>query len=363
MSKITYSTPLNSGFRMVAEWEGSSKIWILWPERPDNWRDNAIPAQYIFAEIANKLSKYRQIIMGVSREQINNANKLLSSSVNIEILEYDDAWIRDTGPTFVVNDAGLVRGVSWGFNAWGGAGEGLYDSWEKDKKVAKTILETENMDFYEAPIILEGGSIHVDGRGTLITTKECLLNKNRNPQFSKKEVEETLKKYCGVKKIIWLEYGFYNDETNGHIDNIFSFVKPGVGLINWTDDRNDPNYSISRQMMAVLEKERDAEGRYLEIIKIIQPTINLISESDSSGVIKNPGTYPRNEGDRLTASYINYYRDKDFILLPFFGNKIEDLTAYNLFSKIFPGSTIIPVYSREIILGGGGIHCITLNQP
>lgn len=363
MSKISYSTPLEDGFRMIAEWEGSKKVWMLWPERIDNWRDNAVPAQKKFAEVANMIAKHRPMVVGVSRKHFSSAKKLLVDSVIIKIIDYDDSWIRDTGPTFVANSKGDVRAIDWDFNAWGGSDGGLYDYWERDKLVASKVIKIENIDFYKAPIILEGGSIHVDGQGTLITTEECLLNKNRNSQASKAKIERILEEYCGVGKIIWLKRGLYNDETNGHIDNIFSFVKPGVGLLSWTDDKDDPNYEISREALSILKQEKDSRGRCLEIIKITQPMAQFISKTESLGVNKILGSYPRNEGDRLICSYINYYRDKDFILLPFFGDKEADKNAYDIFIKIFPGYRITPVYCREIILGGGGIHCITLNQP
>ncbi len=363
MAKILDTSPLEDGFRMVAEWEGYKRVWLLWPERPDNWRDNAIPAQKRFAEVANTISIYRNVTVGVHSKDFLDARALLRERISIEIMEYDDSWIRDTGPTFLVNDKGDVRAVQWDFNAWGGAEGGLYRSWVKDKLVAERVAKLDQIDLYRAPIILEGGSIHVDGFGTLVTTEECLLNKNRNPGISKFEVEEVLKNYCGTHKVIWLKRGLYNDETDGHVDNLFSFVRPGVGLLNWTDDESDPNYEVVREALSVLRKERDVNGNLIEIIKVPQPSPQFISKIESEGVKRLKGSLPRLHGDRLICSYINYYRDQNFVLLPIFGDSTFDEKALNIFEQTFPALRIIPIYSREIVLGGGGIHCITLGQP
>lgn len=362
MSKILKTTPRHDGFRMLAEWEYESQVWLLWPERPDVWRKNALYAQKTFAELANYLSDFRQVVVGVTKKQKSNAKELLSNKIRLELFDYDDVWIRDTGPIFVINNKGVIRGISWKFNAWGGNSGGLYESWKQDEKVALRVLQRESIDAYMGPLILEGGSIHTDGQGTLITTESCLLNSNRNGNLSKNEIEKALKDFLGIRKVVWLKQGVSGDETDGHIDNLVSYIKPGVVFLNWTEDSNNPDYEIVREAYNTLNSTIDAEGRRITIIKVGQPSMQKISSVESAGVERRKKTYPRLTGNRLVSSYINYYRDRGLIVLPSFGDKHADNNALLLFKKYFLNTTILQVDAREIILGGGGIHCITLNQ-
>jgi len=211
-------TPDRDGFWMPGEFEPHEKCWMIWPERPDTWRLNAKPAQKCFAEVARAISLFEPVFMGVSKGQLETAKKMLSADIHIVEMASNDAWMRDVGPTFVKDAKGEIRGVDWSFNAWGGLKGGLYCPWDKDEKIARRVLCTENMYRYKAPFILEGGSIHVDGQGTVLTTEECLLNPNRNPDLSITDIEDLLKAYLGIKKVIWLSKGTYNDETDGHVD-------------------------------------------------------------------------------------------------------------------------------------------------
>src|SRR3954453_12025396 len=224
--KLLDSTPAADRFRMPAEWEPHSGCWMAWPERPDNWRRSAEPAQHVFARVAMAIARSELVTMGVSPGLHDEVRARLPGSIRVIDLRTDDAWLRDTGPTFVVDDVGEVRGVDWLFNAWGGADGGLYVSWEHDEEVAERVLEHEDAKRYRAPIVLEGGSIHTDGEGTLFTTEECLLNPNRNPGRSREQIEEVLLDYLGAEKVIWLGRGVYGDETDGHVDNLATFVRP-----------------------------------------------------------------------------------------------------------------------------------------
>jgi agmatine deiminase len=203
---------------MPGEFSAHTKTWMLWPERPDNWRDSAKPAQMAFVEVAKLISQFEPVIMGVNPKQLEVARNMLPRTIDVVEIENNDAWMRDCGPTFVVNPSGKVRGIDWIFNAWGGLERGLYFPWDLDDSVPQKVLEFERMDRYKAPIVLEGGSIHVDGEGTLITTEDCLLNPNRNPTLSKSDIEKMLQKYLNISKVIWLGRGVYNDETSGHVD-------------------------------------------------------------------------------------------------------------------------------------------------
>jgi agmatine deiminase len=367
MSKRIESTPLNDGYRMPGEFEEHRGCYILWPQRPDNWRLGGKPAQKVFVEVATEIAKSEPVTVGVNQSQFENARHLLPSNVRVVEMSNNDSWIRDCGATFVKNDkTGVIRGVDWEFNAWGGLVDGLYFPWDKDNQVAEKMCDIERKDYYHATdFILEGGSIHTDGEGTLITTEECLLNKDsgRNyPRLNREEIENTLSEYLGITKVIWLKKGIYLDETNGHVDNICCFVKPGEVCLAWTDDVNDPQYKISLDNLKILEEAVDAKGRKLKIHKLYTPKPILITKKEAEGVDAVDGTLPREEGDRLAASYANFYIGNKIIALPVFDDE-NDKNAIELLSKLFPHKKIVPIYAREILLGGGNIHCITQQIP
>ena len=362
MKKLN-SIPREDGFRMPGEFEPHSGTYMIWPERPDNWRLGAKPAQKVFTEVANAIGKYEPITMCVSRAQYDNARNMLADYVKVVEMSNDDSWMRDCGATFVVDDKGNIRAIDWKFNAWGGLVDGLYFPWDQDDKVAMKMSEIEQVDRYRLDdFILEGGSIHVDGEGTLITTEECLLSEGRNSHLTKDEIEKVLKETLNLEKILWIPKGIYNDETNGHVDNICNFVKPGVVVLAWTDDETDPQYAISKAAYDYLSSETDAKGRKLEIHKLYTPKPILISKVESMGVDPIDGTLPRQEGDRLAASYANYYTGNGFIALPIFDDP-NDKLAIELLQKLYPDREIVPIYAREILLGGGNIHCITQQVP
>lgn len=362
MKKLN-SIPRDDGFRMPGEFEPHSGTYMIWPERPDNWRLGAKPAQRVFTEVANAIGKYEPMTMVVSRAQYDNARNMLADYVKVVEMSNDDSWMRDCGATFVVNDKGDMRAIDWKFNAWGGLVDGLYFPWDQDDKIAMKMSEIEQVDRYRLDdFILEGGSIHVDGEGTLITTEECLLSEGRNSHLSKEEIEKVLKETLNIEKVLWIPNGIYNDETNGHVDNICNYVKPGVVVLAWTDDESDPQYAISKAAYDYLSSETDAKGRKLEIHKLYTPKPILISKVESMGVDPIDGTLPRQEGDRLAASYANYYTGNGFVALPVFDDP-NDKLAIDLLKSLYPDREIVPIYAREILLGGGNIHCITQQVP
>ncbi|NOX32870.1 MAG: agmatine deiminase, partial [Deltaproteobacteria bacterium] len=350
------------GFRMPGEYEFHEKCWMLWPHRTDNWRDRAMPAQKAFARVARAISRFEPVTMCVSKQQTGIAQSLLPSDIDIIEIESDDAWMRDAGPTFVKNDTNDIRGVDWDFNAWGGLNGGIYFPWDNDGRVARQVLEHEEIDRYKACIILEGGSIHTDGDGTLITTQECLLNPNRNPDLSKAGLENYLKEYLNIEKIIWLDKGVFMDETDGHVDNLCCFVKPGEVLLHWTDDPSDPQYEISCDAFDRLSGSVDAKGRKVKIHKIHQPGPLYMTEKESLGVNKRPNTAPRNKGTRLAGSYVNFYIANGGIVMPLFDDP-HDKDALEKIKTLFPDREVVGIQAREILLGGGNIHCITQQQP
>jgi len=363
LTRTLDSTPKYDGFRMPGEFEPHAGCWMLWPERTDNWRLGAKPVQKTFADVAADISRFEPVTMGVSAIQFCNAHNLLPSHVRIVEISYNDSWMRDCGPTFVVNDQGEVRGVDWDFNAWGGLDGGLYFPWDQDDLVPLKVLEIERLDRYKVrDFVLEGGSIHVDGQGTLLTTEECLLNPNRNPHLTKKEIEAKLQEYLNVTKIIWLGQGVYNDETSGHIDNLCCFVQPGVVALTWTDDASDPQHEISVDAYQRLRHAMDARGRKLEIAKIHQPDPMYITKEESEGLDAVDNSPLRHAGRRMAGSYINFYIANGGILAPTFDDSHDSL-AIDCLSKLFPGRQVVGIPAREILLGGGNIHCITQQQP
>ncbi|HVD86089.1 MAG TPA: agmatine deiminase, partial [Solirubrobacterales bacterium] len=271
MSATLKTTPAADGFRMPGEFEPHSACWMAWPERPDNWRLGAKPAQEAFAGVAAAISESEPVTMVASDGQFESARAALPESVRVVEVSNDDAWMRDTGPTFLLDGSGRRRGVDWRFNAWGGLEGGLYFPWDRDDRVAAKVLEIEGADRYRAPIVLEGGAIHVDGEGTVLTTEECLLNPNRNPDLSRQQIEQALLDYLGAEKVIWLGAGVFEDETDGHVDNLACFARPGKVLLTWSEDGDDPQRRISRDARERLEAATDARGRSLEVVLLPSP--------------------------------------------------------------------------------------------
>ena len=362
MARALTSTPRGDGFRMPGEFEPHLGCWMLWPERSDNWRNGAKPAQQAFAAVARATAEGEVVTVCVSRAQYAAARRTLPEHVRLVEMSSDDSWIRDCGPTFVVNAEGEVRGIDWKFNAWGGLSGGLYARWDQDDLVGEKVLEVERDARYAPDLILEGGSIEVDGEGTLVTTEQCLLNRNRNPDRSRAEIEWHLREYLHVDRIIWLGEGVHLDETAGHVDNLCRFVRPGLLTLTWTEDPTDPQYPNSRDALARLTRATDAKGRSLEIRKVHQPGPLHITPQEAQGVDIVPGTKPRRAGDRMPASYVNFYIGNGIVVMPSFDDP-QDQPAREALQELFPARRIVAVPAREIVLGGGGIHCITQQEP
>lgn len=366
-------TPVENGYRMPAEWEPHSGCWMGWPERPDNWRNNAVHGQRAFATVASAISRFESVTVCASAAQWENARSLLPKHIRVVEMSINDSWFRDTGPTFVIrnttanaeNAVSSVAGVDWNFNSWGGVVEGCYKDWNLDLLVARKILAIEKLPKFPHSMVLEGGSIHVDGEGTCLTTEECLLNKNRNPHLSKEQIENELKAYLGVRKIIWLPRGLLGDEdTNGHIDNMCCFVKPGVVLLSWTDDVSDEQYERSFEALSILENTSDASGRKIEVIKLHVPGPLYMTDEEAAGIVQDGEAKPRPSGTRLAASYVNFYIANGAIITPQFGDKKWDEEAIRVLSLAFPNHEVVGIEgAREIVLAGGNIHCITQQQP
>jgi agmatine deiminase len=362
MTRLIDSTPRADGFRMPGEFEPHEKTWMLWPQRPDNWRFGAKPAQRAWVEVATAIARFEPVIVGANHEQYENARTMLPPEVRVVELSSNDAWMRDCGPTFVIDDKGGVRLVDWEFNAWGGFYDGLYFPWDKDRMVPRKVAEIEDVERYTASLVMEGGSIHVDGEGTVLTTEECLLSPGRNPSLSKEEIEDHLRDYLNVEQVVWLARGIDPDETNGHVDDVACFVRPGVVLAGVTEDRDDWRYELLQDNLARLRAATDARGRAFEVHTVPMPAIMEITEEEASGIDTAEGSIPREPGDKTAASYLNFLICNGGIVMPSFGDPCDSEAKATL-ERLFPERAVVTVPGREIVLGGGNVHCITQQQP
>lgn len=358
----SHATPAEQGFAMPAEFAPHDACWMLWPQRPDNWRYGAKPAQQAFIEVATTIAESETVFVGVNDDQYENARIQLPDHVRVVELSSNDAWMRDVGPTFLTHPDGRLAMVDWEFNAWGGLDGGLYFPWDKDRRIRTKIAEMLGVERFTVPVMLEGGAIHVDGEGTLITTEECLLNANRNPDLTKAEMENVLRDTLGVETIIWLPRGCHQDETDGHVDNLCCFVAPGEVALSWCDDPDDPQHLISREALTVLEASVDAQGRPLKVHRLPQPGPLYIAEDEANGIDRLRHSHPRRPGDRMAGSYVNFYIGNEVVVMPLLDPARDD-EARGIVAGLFPSRQVVGVPAREILLGGGNIHCITQQQP
>jgi agmatine deiminase len=356
MPRTLTSTPARDGFWMPAEFEAHEGCWMLWPERPDNWRQRARPAQQAFATLAAAVARFEPVSVGVSAQQYARARSALPAAVRVMELSSDDAWMRDVGPSFLVNAAGALRGVQWRFNAWGG----LYRDYRRDQAVAHKVLELAGAERYCAPLINEGGAIHVDGQGTVLVTEQCLLK--RNPSLKRAQIESVLKRYLGASCVIWLGEGVVDDETGGHVDNLACFARPGEICLTWSDDPNDPQRRVSKDALERLMAARDARGRRLRVHKLPSPGPLYMTRREAAGVVASPAIRALRAGQRLAGSYVNFYLANGAVILPLLDPR-TDGAARRVLRRVFVQRRIVGVPAREILLGGGDLHCLTQQQP
>lgn len=331
-------------FAMPAEWERHERTLIEWPVKSSLvWPENDAEICVSYADVAKAISTFEKVTVIVSDDTAGEAKKLCGDAMEYLTIPHNDAWCRDNGPTFLLDKDKHLAAVNWQFNAWGEK----YPHYDLDNQVAPRMLEHYKVPYVDSPIILEGGSIHVDGQGTLLTTKECLLNQNRNAGLAQKDIEAELKRCLNITKIIWLNKGLYGDETDGHVDNAACFARPGVVIMQTCDDRKDPNYVIAQENMEIIKNATDAAGNKLEIIELPQP----------------PARYYRNE--RLTLSYLNFYFVNGGIILPVFGGEAiqTDKKTADILQQVFPERRIMTVDGAALIKEGGNVHCITQQMP
>jgi len=334
--------PAALGYRMPPEWSKHSRTFMEWPVKEAIWPGPFAEILPAFADIANQIAAFEPVTLIVRPELAAQASRYCSPNIELLPLQHNDSWMRDNGPTFIINQTGAVAGISWIFNGWGGKFPA-----EDDNRVAPQLLEHLQVPCFDVSIVMEGGSFHVDGEGTLITTEECLLNRNRNPYLSQAEIENYLKRYLNVSRIVWLKQGWSGDDTDGHIDNLACFAKPGTIIVQVCSDPDDSNYAISLENIRILEAATDAQERPFEIIKIEQPPADDY------------------EGARLTLSYLNFYLVNNGLILPVFGGKAAatDRAARGILHEIFPTRRIAAINGSIIARGGGNVHCLTQQMP
>ncbi len=333
-----------NGFYMPGEWERHERTLIEWPVRESLvWPDHYKEVCEGYAAVAKAVSEFETVTVIVNPKDRAEAKRICGSFAEILEIPHNDAWCRDNGPTFLKNSRGELRGINWKFNAWGEK----YKPYALDNEAALKILNHYKVPVTDVPLVLEGGSIHVDGEGTLLTTKQCLLHPNRNPGLSREQIEEKIKANLSIRKIIWLNNGLFGDETDGHVDNVACFARPGLVLIQTCRDERDPNYKTTMENLDILKTVTDAKGRSLEVIEILQPPVRFY------------------KGIRLTLSYLNFYFVNGGIILPVFGKdaKKTDQMTGDILKEVFPGRKIVKVDGMPLIKEGGNVHCITQQMP
>jgi agmatine deiminase len=346
----TPGTPAARGYRMPAEWEPHAATWLSWPHKESSWPGKVERVPPIWVEMVRALVEGEDVNILVNEAAPAAAVRTLLERgrvplhrVHLREIATDDAWIRDHGPTFVTRaagDRGELAVIDWRYNAWGGK----YPPWELDDQVPRAIARLLELPAFSPGIVLEGGSIDVDGAGTLLTTEACLLNPNRNPELDRAAIEQYLCDYLGVRRVLWLGDGIVGDDTDGHIDDLTRFVAPGVVATVVEEDPADVNYALLRENLRRLGSMRDAADQPLRIVTLPMP---------------EPVFY---DGTRLPASYANFYIGNRTVLAPIFGSQ-RDAVALATLRTLFPGRTVVGINAVDLIWGLGAFHCVTQQQP
>ena len=339
------TTPRELGYCMPAEWLKHEAIWLAWPHDPSTFTSGVEKVEETFVQIISLLHRDEHVNLFVTDQDMKRKVSGLLQSRNVDLMqirffefEYADVWFRDYGPVFVKRNKDLAM-VHWTFNSWGEK----YQELMKDAQIPHEINKAMQLPCFEPGIVLEGGSIDVNGKGTLMTTEQCLLNKNRNACLKKEEIEKFLKEYLGVTNIIWLKNGIAGDDTDGHVDDLARFVNPTT-VVCGNDEGDDENSEALRKNYQLLCQSTDQDGRKLKIVKLPMP-----------GKIAF-------DGKRLPASYTNFYIGNRTVLVPTFENE-NDKVALSILQKLFPKRNVIGINCIDLICGFGAIHCVSQQQP
>jgi len=351
-SRVLSETPKSMGYFMPAEWERHDGTWMSWPHDPLTFPNRIKKVESAYLKMILALSKNENINLFVTDLKMKERVRKLFKQKGIDlhkirfhVWNYADVWFRDYGPVFVLNkEKKQIAFVHWIFNAWGEK----YKDLMRDTQIPDIISDRLQLNNFRPSIVLEGGSVDVNGKGTILTTEQCLLNSNRNPHLSKDEIEKFLLNYFGASNIIWLKGGVAGDDTDGHIDNLARFVNPRTVLCAFEEDVNDENHAILKENYEVLLQSTDQDGKKLKVIKVpMPPTIR---------------STVRGEKTRLPASYLNFYVANKVVLVPTFKHK-NDHKALKIIQNQFPGRKAIGIDCTDLIYGMGAIHCILQQQP
>jgi len=345
---IRKPTPQQLGYRMPAEWEPHQATWLSWPHNRDTWPEELEAVQDIWVQMVKGISPKEKVCLLVNddEERLEAFTRLIRAGVRVDNLAFYeiptvDVWMRDYGPTFVTRGGkeSPLAFNDWIFNGWG-----KYPSYRDDDAVTKTIARLLGVPVFEHEIVLEGGSIEVNGRGTCLTTEQCLLNPNRNPHLTRAEIEEFLCASLGVRRILWLGDGIVGDDTDGHIDDIARFVDATTVLCAVEKNPQDENYAPLQENYERLQGARDQDGSNLTIVKLPMP-----------GKVDYHGA-------RLPASYANFYIANGAVLVPTYDHPNDNL-ALGILTELFPGRAVVGIPSAPLVIGLGAIHCVTQQQP
>lgn len=342
--------PRELGFRMPAEWEPHEATWLSWPHNPDSWPGMIEKIPPIWAKMAALLHTGEHVHINVTDIEMRaeavillQKEKVDFSKIHFHLFPTNDAWVRDHGPIFITREGKGKKELAltnWEFNKWGGK----YPPWDLDNQIPLKIAQELNLPVFLPGIVMEGGSLEVNGQGTCLTTTSCLLNKNRNPHLNRSQIEQILKDYLGVTHFLWLGEGIVGDDTDGHIDDLARFVNPTTVVTVLEEDPSDENYPILQENLKLLQSMQDEKGRPLQIVTLPMP---------------RPIVY---DGQRCPASYANFYIGNQVVLVPIF-NDPADQKALQILQSFFPTRKVVGVPSRELIWGLGAFHCITQQQP
>ncbi len=357
-------TPAAQGWSMPAEWEPHAAVWLAWPHDPTTFTQGIEKAERTFCEIIKALEGSEKVELIVLDDKMRKRAEAMLvefgadlGNINFHEVEYADVWTRDYGPTFLTNSAW----VKWQYNVYGKAGDDeiYYAPLLKDNDVFNKLALPGQK--FEPNMVLEGGSVEVNGRGTLVTTEQCLLNPDRNPNLTKDQIEECLIDYLGVRQIIWLKRGLVNDHTDGHIDDLAKFVSPDKILCAYETDPSDENYSQLKENYQVLKAATDQDGRPFEVVKLPMPHMRYAAgHTVHSGIASNSSS--GQEAEKAAVSYLNFYIGNRVLLVPKFEDP-NDAEALAIIQSCFPDRKVVAIDCRDIIYGGGTLHCMTQQQP
>jgi len=341
-------TPATLGFHMPAEWMPQAAIWLSWPHRRKTWPQSFGPIPAKYAEIAATISRYEPVRLNIAKPLQAGARRLLNRAKadlsRVEIFDHatDDAWCRDHGPIFVKNDrTGEVALTDWQFNAWGGK----YPKFDDDNQIPSKIADALNLRRFKQSMVLEGGSVEVNGEGLLLTTEACLLNKNRNPQLSREQIEQALRDFLGVHTIYWLGDGIAGDDTDGHVDDLSRFFRADGIVTAVESNSRDVNYRALQENLARLKSLRTPAGKKFKLFELPMPRACY------------------RDKQRLPATYANFLLLNGAVLVPTFRQPKRDREAAEVLAACFPGREIVPIDCLDLVIGRGTLHCISQQQP